>query len=213
MPGPAAARGRALQEPTCSRGAGGAAGEEPGGPRGAGSGGAQLPRASGQRERGTRAGKGRGSEGTAPDLRPARSAAPTGRAASPAPGHPPSEPAGSSAQRRGAGHLAAGQRVTLPWLSRGIPEKQGALSGEKCRLALPPTAQTQQLARSSSYPSNRRLEATKEISSLLTQAGMFVSSRCARPPISCEEQQPSTARPSPLRPALPPGEGRATIHA
>lgn len=47
------------------------------------------------------------------------------------------------------------QHVTSPWLSPGrIPEKQGILSGEKCRLALPLTAHAQQLVCSSSYPSN-----------------------------------------------------------
>lgn len=53
------------------------------------------------------------------------------------------------------GPWGTGQGVTVPWLSLGhIPEKQGILSGEKCRLALPLTAQSQQLVCSSSYPSN-----------------------------------------------------------
>lgn len=197
MPGPVAARGRALQEPTRSRGAGG---EEPGGPHG------QAARAGNAHGEGAEV-RGNGTRS------PPREERSTHRACCRPGSWSPSVRA--SVELRAAPRCRPPHRraaVTLPWLSRGIPEKQGALSAEQRGLALPLPAQTQQLACSSSHPSERRLEATKEISSLLTQAGVFVSSRCTRSPISCEEQQPSTARPSPLRPALPPGEGRATIH-
>lgn len=87
----------------------------------------------------------------------------------------------------------------MPWLSLGrIPEKQGILSDEKCRLALPFTAHSSLFA----VPVTHQMSARgyKRYFSLLTQARMFLSSRCTESPISCEGL---------LRPASPPGEGRA----
>lgn len=126
MPGPVAARGRALQEPTRSRGAGG---EEPGGPHG------WAARVGNAHEEGAEV-RGNGTRSPPQEER----AAPTGRAASPAPGPPPSEPAGSSAQRRGAGLLTAGQRSPCPGSpgaylrSRGLCLLSSAGSLSLCQL-------------------------------------------------------------------------------
>lgn len=58
----------------------------------------------------------------------------------------------------------AGQGFTMPWLSLGrIPEKQGILSGEKCRLALPLNSSITAACLQFQLPIKRRLEATKGI--------------------------------------------------
>lgn len=99
------------------------------------------------------------------------------------------------------GPRGAGQGIIVPWLSLGrIPEKQGILSDEKCRLALPFTAHSSLFAVPVTHQTSAR--GYKRYFSPLTQARMFLSSRCTESPISCEGL---------LRPASPPGEGTATI--